>query len=95
MYGRQTQEDDIITSDRGKAQYNTGTEFTTAICLWKIKKEYPIKIIKANSLERQGGFLDCGLGHSGRCAASCEAYTNFADESAYLTADNFGMKGTN
>jgi hypothetical protein len=26
--------------------------------------------------------------HSGRCAACCEAHTNFADESEYLTADN-------
>jgi hypothetical protein len=26
--------------------------------------------------------------HGGRCAACCEAYTNFANESACLTADN-------
>jgi hypothetical protein len=27
--------------------------------------------------------------HDGRCAACREAHTNFADESAYLTAGNF------
>jgi hypothetical protein len=26
--------------------------------------------------------------HGGRCAACCEAHTNFADQSACLTADN-------
>jgi hypothetical protein len=26
--------------------------------------------------------------HGGRCAACCETHTNFADESACLTADN-------
>jgi hypothetical protein len=26
--------------------------------------------------------------HGGRCAACCEAHTNFADESACLTSDN-------
>jgi hypothetical protein len=41
----------------------------------------------------QGGFLVCGPGHGsalhgGRCAAFYEAHTNFADESACLSADN-------
>jgi hypothetical protein len=31
--------------------------------------------------------------HGSRCAASCEAHMNFADESAYLTADNVRNEG--
>jgi hypothetical protein len=43
---------------------------------------------EGTSLNVQGGFLFCWPLHGDRCTTGCEAHTNFADEAAYLTADN-------
>jgi hypothetical protein len=50
-----------------------------------------------NRIYREDFYLvdrfNCSALHGGGCAACCEEHTNFADESACLTADNVQNEG--